>query len=151
MTGDSKQRVATLFSLISEDYDQGEVEFFSKFATALVEFAELRTGERVLDVGCGRGAVTFPAAEAVGERGHVEAIDIAPGMVDLLASDLAQRGIVNVDVRVGDAEAPDVEAGSIDAVLASLVLFFLPDLGAALQAYRRALRPGGRLAFTTFG
>ena len=47
MTDDSKQCVATLFSLISEDYDQGEVEFFSKFATAQVEFAELRTGERV--------------------------------------------------------------------------------------------------------
>jgi len=151
MTDDSKQRLAALFSLISEEYDQSGVEFFSTFGAALVEFAELRAGERVLDVGCGRGAVTFPAAEAVGEGGHVEAIDISPGMVELLASDAAQRGIGNIDARVGDAEAPDVEEGSLDAVLASLVLFFLPDLGAALRAYRVALRPGGRLAFTSFG
>jgi ubiquinone/menaquinone biosynthesis C-methylase UbiE len=151
MTDDTKRRVAALFSLISEDYDQGEVEFFSTFGAALVEFAELLPGERVLDVGCGRGAVTFPAAQAVGESGRVEAIDIAPGMVELLAADAAQRGIGNIDARVGDAEAPHVEEGSLDAVLASLVLFFLPDLGAALQAYRGALRPGGRLAFTTFG
>jgi SAM-dependent methyltransferase len=105
----------------------------------------------VLDVGCGRGAVTFPAAEAVGAGGFVEAIDIAPGMVERLRVDAEQRGVGNVAVRVGDAEAPGVAEGSVDAVLASLVLFFLPDLGAALRAYRSALRAGGRLAFTTFG
>lgn len=151
MNDDRKQRVAALFSLISSEYDQGGVDFFSTFGSALVEFAELRAGERVLDVGCGRGAVTFPAAEAVGEGGHVEAIDIAPGMVEQLESDVARRCFTNVDARVGDAEAPKVEEGSIDAVLASLVLFFLTDLGAALRAYRAALRSGGRLAFTTFG
>ena len=151
MTDDRKQRVAALFSLISDGYDQGGVEFFSTFGAALVAFADLRPGERVLDVGSGRGAVTFPAAEAVGESGHVEAIDIAPGMVDRLRADVASRGVGNVDIRVGDAEAPGVEEGSFDAVLASLVLFFLPNLSSALDAYRVALRPGGRLAFTTFG
>jgi ubiquinone/menaquinone biosynthesis C-methylase UbiE len=151
MTDERKQRVAALFSLISDDYDQSGVEFFATFGAALVEFAELRPGERVLDVGCGRGAVTFPAAEAVGAGGFVEAIDIAPGMVERLRVDAEQRGVGNVAVRVGDAEAPGVAEGSVDAVLASLVLFFLPDLGAALRAYRSALRAGGRLAFTTFG
>lgn len=151
MTDDRKQRVAALFSLISDGYDQGGVEFFSTFGASLVTFADLRPGERVLDVGSGRGAVTFPAAEAVGESGHVEAIDIAPGMVDRLRADAASRGVGNVDIRVGDAEAPGVEEGSFDAVLASLVLFFLPNLSSALDAYRVALRPGGRLAFTTFG
>jgi len=150
MDADRKQRVAALFSLISADYDQGTVDFFSTFGAALVEFAELRAGERVLDVGCGRGAVTFPAAEAVGDDGHVEAIDIAPGMVDALRADVQRLGLRNVDVRIGDAEAPGVADG-VDAVLASLVLFFLPDLEAALRAFRSALRPGGRLAFTTFG
>ncbi|HET7428071.1 MAG TPA: methyltransferase domain-containing protein [Gaiellales bacterium] len=151
MTDERKQRVAALFSLISEDYDQSGVEFFATFGAALVEFAELRPGEHVLDVGCGRGAVTFPAAEAVGVGGFVEAIDIAPGMVERLRVDAEQRGVGNVAIRVGDAEAPGVEEGSFDAVLASLVLFFLPDLDAALRAYRSALRSGGRLAFTTFG
>lgn len=150
MTEERKQRVAALFSLISGDYDQSGVEFFSTFGAALVDFADLRPGERVLDVGCGRGAVTFPAAEAVGASGRVEAIDIAPGMVDRLRADAAERGVANVDVRVGDAEAPGVDDGRFDAVLASLVLFFLPDLESALRAYRSALRPDGRLAFTTF-
>jgi ubiquinone/menaquinone biosynthesis C-methylase UbiE len=151
VTDDRKRRLAALFTLISGDYDQGGVDFFSTFGAALVEFAGMQRGERVLDVGCGRGAVTFPAAEAVGESGHVEAIDIAPGMVERLASDIASRGVANVHVRVGDAEAPGVGDDSVDVVLASLVLFFLPELEAALRAYRSALRPRGRLAFTTFG
>jgi ubiquinone/menaquinone biosynthesis C-methylase UbiE len=151
VTDDRKQRLAALFTLISGEYDQGSIEFFSAFGAALVEFAEVRAAERVLDVGSGRGAVTFPAAAAAGQRGHVEAIDLAPGMVERLRADVARRGVTNVDVRVGDAEAPGVEDGSVDVVLASLVLFFLPDLEAALRAYRAALRPRGRLAFTTFG
>src|SRR3954453_156445 len=108
MDTDRKERVAALFSLISADYDQGTVDFFSTFGAALVEFAELRAGERVLDVGCGRGAGTFPAANAVGEDGHVEAIDIAPGMVDALWADVQRLGVQNVTVRLGDAEAPGV-------------------------------------------
>src|SRR3954467_1970502 len=72
-------------------------------------------------------------------------------MVDALWADVQRLGVQNVTVRLGDAEAPGVGDGSVDAVLASLVLFFLPDLHAALRAYRAALRAGGRLAFTTFG
>ena len=148
---DPKAGIARVFTLIADDYDQAGVEFFSRFGDDLVTLAGIRQGERVLDVGCGRGAVTWPAAAAVGEAGAVEAIDIAPGMVAALARDRDRRGLTNVTVRVGDAEAPDVPPRSFDAVLASLVLFFLPDVTAALRSYRAALRPGGRLAFTTFG
>lgn len=148
---DRKSGVARVFTLVADAYDHAGIEFFSLFGEDLVTVAKLRTGERVLDVGCGRGAVTFPASRAVGERGFVEAIDIAPGMVAALQRDLDEREIRNVAVRLGDAESPDVPVGSLDAVLASLVLFFLPDVKAALRSYRTRLKPGGRLAFTTFG
>ena len=54
-------------------------------------------------------------------------------------------------MRVADAEHPDVAPGSFDAVLAGLVIFFLPDPGAALDSFRSALVPDGRLALSTFG
>jgi SAM-dependent methyltransferase len=69
-------------------------------------------------------------------------------MVDLTAAATAR--LPNVSVQVGDAQAPAFEAGTFDVVTAGLVLFFLPDPPAALTAYRALLRPGGRLAFSTF-
>jgi ubiquinone/menaquinone biosynthesis C-methylase UbiE len=145
-----KARIAALFDRSSETYDQVGVEYFSAFGRRLVSLAELRPGEHVLDLGSGRGAVTFAAAEAVGPEGSVLGIDLAPGMVSRAAADAAGRGLANVSFRVGDAEAPDVPEGSFDAVLAGLVVFFLPDPLAALRRYRALLRPGGRLGLTTF-
>jgi len=57
----------------------------------------------------------------------------------------------NVRVEVGDAEAPPAGRDSIDAIVASLVLFFLPNIALAIDAYAKALVPGGTLAFSTFG
>jgi ubiquinone/menaquinone biosynthesis C-methylase UbiE len=148
---DPKQRVEALFDLLSADYDASGVDFFQVFGRRLVEIAGLRPGQQVLDVGAGRGAVVFPAAKAVGPAGSVQAIDLAPAMVDLLRQEIAERGLTNADARVGDAEAPGGPDGSFDAVLASLVLFFLPDVPRALRAFHAALRPGGVLGFTTFG
>ncbi|MBG0562370.1 class I SAM-dependent methyltransferase [Actinoplanes aureus] len=115
---------------------------------ALAAAAGIRAGDRVLDVGCGRGAVLFPAARAAGPRGRVTGIDLAPAMVELTRADAA--GLPQVEVAVGDAQAPDFPESSFDVVTAGLLLFFLPDPGAALRAYRKLLRPRGTLAFSTF-
>ena len=98
-------------------------------------------GDRVLDVGCGRGAALFPAAEAVGVTGSVAGIDLVAAMVAATAADITRRGVANASVRVGDAESPEFPDRSFDAVLAGFVLFFLPDLAAALRACARLLRP----------
>lgn len=95
-----------------------------------------------------RGAVLIPAADAVGAGGRVTGVDLAPGRVARTAA--AAAGRPQVTVLVGDAQAPDFPPGSFDVPTAGLVLFFLPDPAAALAAYRRVLRPGGRLAFSAF-
>lgn len=148
---DAKARTAGIFDRASATYDQVGVEFFSTFGARLVQLSALQPGERVLDVGTGRGAVLFPAAEAVAPGGSVLGIDLAPSMVERCTADIAARGLTDVEVRLGDAEAPDVPEGVFDAVLGGLVIFFLPDPGAALDAYLRALAPDGRLALSTFG
>ncbi len=136
------------FDRASADYDNVGVDFFTPIGAALVAAVAPAPGERLLDVGCGRGAVLFRAADAVGPTGVVVGTDLAPGMVARTAA--AAAGRPQITVTVGDAQAPDFPDGSFDVVTAGLVVFFLPDPGAAFAAYRRLLRPGGRLGFSSF-
>jgi ubiquinone/menaquinone biosynthesis C-methylase UbiE len=147
---EQRAAVAAVFDRAAQTYDQVGVEFFAAVGRQLVSDAGLSAGQRVLDVGCGRGAVLFPAAAAVGEGGSVLGFDLAPAMVELTAMDAAAAGLDNVRVEVMDAQEPQLEPGTYDAVLSSLVLFFLPDPLAGLRAWLRALSPSGRLAITSF-
>ena len=140
--------IIDVFDRVAGDYDNVGVDFFTPMAAALIRAAAPLPGERVLDLGCGRGAALLPAARAVGPTGRVTGIDLAPGMVSRTAA--ATAGMPQVSVATGDAQRPDFPAGSFDLITAAMVLFFLPDPPAALAAYRRLLRPGGRLAFTSF-
>ncbi len=144
-----KAGIADLFDRVSDVYDNVDVDYFSTFGRRLVELTRITPGERVLDVGCGAGAATLAAAEAVGASGRVTAIDLAPGMVARTEAALAERQVDWVDVYLGDAQAPEVP-GPYDAIVCSLVLFFLPDQAAALSAYHGLLADGGRLGVTTF-
>ncbi len=141
--------IAGVFDRASETYDHVGVEYFGAFGRRLVELAGVAPGESVLDVGCGRGAVSFAAAEAVGADGSVLGVDLAPGMVQRAAEAAAALGLDNLTFRIGDAEAPEAE-GPFDVVLGGLIIFFLPDPATALRNYRALLRDGGRLGLTTF-
>jgi ubiquinone/menaquinone biosynthesis C-methylase UbiE len=144
-------RVARLFDDVADDYDQSGVEFFGPIAAGLVEALAPQSGERVVDVGCGRGAVTFPAARAVGPTGSVTAVDIAPAMVELTrrgAEEAGLRQVRTATIAPGALGLPDASA---DVVTASLVLFFAPDPAATLRSWLRVLVPGGRIGVTTFG
>ena len=146
---DDKAVAAGVFERAARGYEPAGVDFFNRMGRRLVELSRVAAGEQVLDLGCGRGASLFPAAAAVGPTGHVLGLDLAPTMVELTAADA--RGLVQVDVRVGDADDPDVPAGSFDVVLAGQVIFFMPSAASALRRWARLLRPGGRIALSTFG
>lgn len=148
---DQRADLAALFDRASATYDAVGADFFTPVGRALVAAAALRPGDRVLDVGCGRGACLFAAAEMVGRNGRLLGIDLAPGMISATAAEVASRELKQVNVEVRDAAQPDLEPDSFDAVLASLVLFLLPDPVAALTAWAAGLCPRGRLAITTFG
>lgn len=145
------RRVRASFDALADSYDQDGVPFFGPIADRLVRATAPARGERVLDVGCGRGAVTLRLAAAVRPGGHVTGIDLSAGMLRALAADLQSQGIDDVELLERDASAPGLPAASYDLVTASLVLFFLPDPAAALRAWHELLTPGGRLGFTTFG
>lgn len=142
---------AGLWSRAAADYEQSGAEFFGPLGQELVTRARVRPGDRVLDIGTGRGHVLFPAAGAVGSDGSVTGIDLAPEMVRRTAAEITERGLHHAAVEVGDASAPDLAPESLDVVLAGFMVFLLPDPAAAMHAYRRVLVPGGRLAFSTYG
>jgi ubiquinone/menaquinone biosynthesis C-methylase UbiE len=147
---DQRAAIASVFDRSAQSYEDVGVEFFSVFGRQLVDDLDIKPGERVLDVGCGRGAVLFPAVERVTAAGSVTGIDLAPGMVELVGADARARGLGNVHVEVMDAQETDLPAASYDVVASSLVIFFLPDPHAALRRWRELLVEGGRLGFTTF-
>lgn len=148
---ESSRRIAALFDRAAPTYEGVGVPWFQPIGDRLVAEVRPSPGEHVLDIGCGRGAATFPLAEAVGPSGHVTGIDLSPGMVDSARTDAEARGLINVDVAVMDASAPSFHGVTFDVVTASLVLFFLPDPPAALLRWVDLLRPGGRIGVTTFG
>lgn len=149
-TGDRSDVHVAAFDEAAETYDAVGVPFFAVFGRHLVELVGVGPGMRVLDVGTGRGAVLLPAAEAVGPGGHVLGIDLAPEMVRRTGADAMARGLPHVRVEVGDAADPPRPPEPLDAVLSSLVLFFLPDPALALRRWASLLRPGGTLGLVTF-
>jgi len=136
-----------VFSDQAENYDL-RVPFFTPLAADLVAQAGIEAGQRVLDIGCGRGAVLYQAAELVGPTGEVVGIDIAPGMVDITAADVRRRGLTNVSVELMDGQAPDFAPASFDHVLGSMSIIMVPSITDALAHYRTLLRDGGTVGFT---
>lgn len=147
---DHRTAVTDMFSTFAPDYGEADTSYFTTFGGWLVEAAGLRPGDRVFEVGAGKGAVTVPAAEAVGPTGYVEATDRAAGMLTALQGEVARRGLAQVRVRAGDAQEPTADGADFDVALAGLVLFFLPDPGMAVDRLQRLLRPGGTLALSSF-
>jgi ubiquinone/menaquinone biosynthesis C-methylase UbiE len=117
----------------------------------LLELAALRPGERVLDVACGTGLITFRAAASVQPGGAVVATDISEQMVTRVAEGATARGLAHVTAQRADAETPVFEAATFDAVLCGLGLMYVPEPPAALREMRRLLRPGGRASVAVWG
>lgn len=149
MTVSAIQQIANLFDEVAPTYDQVGVDFFGPVARRLVELLAPQPGERAVDLGCGRGALTLPLADAVGPTGTVVAGDVSTAMV--AAAQLATDGLPHVRVGEIDAADPDLPARSVDVMTASLVIFFLPDPAEALRRWVKLLVPGGRIGVTTFG
>lgn len=140
--------IAGVFDRVADTYDAVGVAWFRPIGAWLVEALAPQSGERALDVGCGRGAALLPLAEAVGASGSVRGVDLAPRMVAATARDTAH--LPQVSVEVGDASSLSGAASTYDVVTSSLVLFFLADPVAALRSWVELLVPGGRLGVTTF-
>ena len=117
----------------------------------LLELADLAPGDRVLDVACGTGLITFPAAVTVGSDGLVVGTDISSEMVEQLQREADRRGLVQVETGRMDAEDLRLPDDAFDVALCAFGLMYVPDPVAALKEMVRVLKPGGRLVVSVWG
>lgn len=117
----------------------------------LVESADIKSGDRVLDIATGIGEPALTAARRVGRDGRVVATDQAPQMLALARSRATAEGLQNMEFLEMDAEELDLPEESFDVVLCRQGLQYFPSLVPTLGRVRRLLTPGGRLSAATWG
>ncbi|MBL8857773.1 MAG: methyltransferase domain-containing protein [Planctomycetes bacterium] len=112
---------------------------------AFFDRLRIGTGARVLDLGCGTGAVTYELAERVGTSGSVTAIDESPRWIEHVEREIERRGLRNVSVQRSRIEDLNLPVETFDVVFARWVFSFLSEPDAVARTLARALVPGGVL------
>lgn len=148
-THTKKEILEGVFDRAAEGY--GRIRYFVPLGQQLAQRADIPRGAQVLDVAAGRGAILFPAVEAVGAEGRVIGIDLSKGMVDETNAEIRKRGLHNATMMQMDAETLEFPDASFDCVLCGFSLPFFPHLQKALSEFQRVLKPRGRVAVTTWG
>ena len=115
------------------------------FGQAAIEAAAPATGERVLDVGCGAGASSLALAARIGAQGQVLGVDISEALIGR-ARTLTPKH-TPAQFLVADASSAELPEGAFDILFSRFGVMFFGDPTGAFAHMRRALRPGGRVAF----
>ena len=123
----------------------------SRGSRMIVEMAKIMAGDKVLDVGCGTGALTLTAARQAGPAGAVMGIDASPQMIAVARQKAAHAGS-GANFEVGLVERITYPEASFDVVISRLVIHHLPDdlKRLAFGEIFRVLKPGGRVFLADF-
>jgi SAM-dependent methyltransferase len=132
------------FAVAGDAYDRFMGRYSRELAPRLIEFAGIEPRMRVLDVGCGPGAL----AERLGERVGAELVSAADPSEPFVAA--CVKRVPGADVRQASAEALPWPDGAFDAALAQLVVNFMSDPHAGVAELRRVVRPGGIVGACTW-
>jgi enediyne biosynthesis protein CalE5 len=125
--------------------------YASPISERLVELAGVESGSRVLDVACGYGEPALTAARVAGPEGRVVATDIAAEMLAYGRERAAAAGADNIEFVESAAVSLDFPADSFDAALSRWGIIFEPDAEAAAGKIRGFLKPGSRIAISSWG
>lgn len=145
-----KELVAATYNAAADRDGEAALAFRERFARRAVEMARPAPGEMVLDVCCGSGPASLAAARAVSPGGRVIGVDLAQGAVEQARARAAAAEIRNVEFRVADFDKVYFRDGSFNAVVCVFGVFFFEDMAGAVKKMWRYVRPGGRLAVTTW-
>ncbi len=139
---------ASLYSALERDELPSAAVIASLGCGNPTAVADLREGERVLDLGSGGGIDVLLSAKRVGPTGRAFGLDMTDEMLALAQRNAAEAGATNVEFLKGQIEAIPLPAESIDVVISNCVINLAADKPAVFREIARVLRPGGRMGVT---
>jgi len=141
-----------VYNIMSEDYS--ELSGYAADADLGLgcglptEFAEIKAGDTVLDLGSGAGNDCFIARQLVGDTGKVMGIDFTYEMIAKARQNADKLGYNNVEFRMGDIEEMPVGGNSVDVIVSNCVLNLVPDKGKVFKEMYRVLKTGGHFSIS---
>jgi len=147
----AKAKAAATYDAAADHFDDEPLSFWEQIGRRTVAGLRFPAGAHVLDVGCGTGASALPAAQAVGPQGSVLGVDLAARLLERARRKATARGLTNVEFRLADMTALGYPDDHFDAVVSVFSIFFVPDMEGLVRELWRMVRPGGKLAVTTWG
>jgi arsenite methyltransferase len=112
------------------------------------QFAKIKKGDTVIDLGSGAGNDCFVARAETGETGKVIGIDFTPAMIDKARANAENRGFNNVEFRQGDIEKMPVTSNVADVIVSNCVLNLVPNKDGVFKEIYRVLKPGGHFSIS---
>ncbi len=112
------------------------------------KFAQIKSGDTVLDLGSGAGNDCFVARSVVGQEGKVIGVDMTEKMIIKARENVSKLGFENIEFRLGEIESLPIESDSIDVVVSNCVLNLVPDKLQAFQETFRVLKNGGHFSIS---
>ncbi|QEM02847.1 arsenite methyltransferase [Mucilaginibacter rubeus] len=112
------------------------------------QFAQIKKGDTVIDLGSGAGNDCFIARSETGETGKVIGIDFTEAMISKARENADKLGFNNVEFRLGDIEHMPVTANAADVIVSNCVLNLVPDKNAVIKDIYRVLKPGGHFSIS---
>ena len=131
-------------------YSDTIARMFAPLTEAMIERADIREGQSVLDVAGGAGEPSLTIAERVGPSGSVTCTDAIAEMVEAARSEANRRGLKNVQFRQCTADSLPFPDNSFDVVVSRLGVMFFPDAVGAMREMLRVVKPGGPLTFAVW-
>jgi ubiquinone/menaquinone biosynthesis C-methylase UbiE len=122
-------------------------QLFAPLTTALIDAAQIRRGEHVLDIGGGAGQPSLSIASMVGDEGSITYTDPSAGMVETARDTARQRGLTNIHFQKAPADELPFDNDTFDVAVGRLSIMFFPDVAAGLNEIVRVVKPGGRVSF----
>lgn len=141
-----------VYNIMTDDYSELEGYYpdadLSLGCELPTQFAKIKKGDIVIDLGSGAGNDTFIARHETGETGKVIGIDFTPAMINRAIENAEVRGFHNVEFRQGDIEKMPVTENVADVIVSNCVLNLVPNKDAVIKEIYRVLKPGGHFSIS---